>query len=99
VSEPITITDPSQRAAAVGERVRIVGVQTRTKIPSVCGVDVDGDDDLADREVEVVGILEVDTVEDADPYSANRGAGVFYRVVDPETGRLAHPRGRAAAPT
>lgn len=89
--EPLEITDPSQLAAAVGRRVRIVGVQTRTKIPSVCGADVDGDYALADRRVEVVGILEEQVVERADPFSANRGTGTFYRVVDPETGRLARP--------
>lgn len=88
---PILITDASQRAAAVGKRVRIVGVQTRTKIPTVCGVDVDGDYQLSDKRVVVTGVLERTVVEQVDPYAASRGPGTFYRVVDQQTGRLARP--------
>ena len=87
----IVITDPGQRAAAVGERVRVVGVQTRSKIPTVCGVDVDGDAALSDKRVVVIGILERVVVDEVDPYAASRGPGTFYQVIDEKTGRLARP--------
>jgi hypothetical protein len=85
------INDSKQLDAAVGRNVTIVGVQTRTKIPTVCGVDVDGSDDLSERKVIVRGVLHRDVVTSAEapPTSANRGPGTFYSVVDPSTGRLA----------
>jgi hypothetical protein len=83
------ITDRQQLDAAVGSIVTIVGVQTRTKIPTVCGVDVDGADELADHKVIVRGVLHRDVVTEASPTAANRGNGTFYSVVDPATGQLA----------
>jgi hypothetical protein len=85
----VVITEPNQRAAAVGRRVTIIGVQTRTKLPTVCGVDVDGDYALSDREVIVNGVLHRDVVTEVDNTMANRGRGTFYSVIDPATGALA----------
>jgi hypothetical protein len=86
-----TITDAGQREAAAGKPVRIIGVQTRTKVPTVCGVDVDGDYELSDKMVMVTGRLEKRVVDSVDPHTANRGTGTFYSVIDETTGRLARP--------
>ena len=83
------ITDASQREGAVDHEVTIVGVQTRTKIPTVCGVDVDGAYALSDRRVIVRGVLRRTVVTEVDPMTANRGTGTFYSVIDPATGVLA----------
>jgi hypothetical protein len=93
-SEPIIITDPSQREAAVGKLVTVVGVQTRTKAPTVAGVDIDADDALADKRVRVTGILHKKVVEPRPPSApivASRGPGTYYHLVDPKTGTLAKP--------
>jgi hypothetical protein len=90
------ITDPSQLDAAVGKLVTIVGEQTRTKVPTVLGVDVDGDYDLSDKRVRVTGILHRHVVEPREPDPdelpvATRGPGIYYSVVDPATNVLAKP--------
>jgi hypothetical protein len=93
-SEPITITDPSQREAAVGASVVVIGIQTRTKQPQVNGVDVDGDYKLSDTKVIARGILKK-TVVAEEPASkdglrvASRGAGTFFAVIDPATKKIA----------
>ncbi|MCY1071218.1 hypothetical protein OV090_41130 [Nannocystis sp. RBIL2] len=83
------ITDRSQPAAAVGKTVTIIGPQTRTKQPTVHGVDVDGDYALSDRTVIVRGVLRETVVTEVDPTVAGRGPGTYYAVVDPATGELA----------
>lgn len=93
----LVITDPSQREAAVGQRVVVVGTLRRSKMPQVNGVDVGADDALSDRRVRVEGILRKRVVEPAEPEAgglpvATRGPGTYYSVVDPETGQLARPR-------
>jgi hypothetical protein len=92
--DEITITDPSQREAAVGKSVVVIGVQTRTKQPQVNGVDVDGAYELSDKKVVARGVLEK-TVVPEEPRSedglvvASRGAGTFYAVIDPATKQIA----------
>ena len=87
------ITDAAQLADHVGEVVTLRGVQTRTKIPTVCGVDVDGDGALSDQAVTATGRLEQEVVApaDVDPTEQSRGAGTFYRLVDVTSGALVHP--------
>jgi hypothetical protein len=86
--EQSVITDRSQLDAAVGQHVVIRGVQTRTKIPTVLGVDVAGPYEHSDKEVTAAGVLHRWEVkpEEVNPRVASRGAGVFYRLVDPKTG-------------
>lgn len=88
---PPVLTDAAQLADHVGEVVTLRGVQTRTKIPTVCGADVDGDDALTDQPVSATGRLEAETVEAADPTVQSRGPGTYYRLVDATTGALARP--------
>ena len=83
-----------QLDAAVGQRITIIGVQSRTKQPMVLGVDVDGDYALSDRRVRATGILERRTVApkpfDPDaPAQTSRGPGTSYSLVDPQRGGLA----------
>jgi hypothetical protein len=92
---------------AVGKWVRLEGTITNSKQPQIAGVDVDEPSvpipGSAFRSVIRVGgkpgwaegVLERTVVrpEDVDNTFANRGAGVFYRLVDPSTGHTAeaHP--------
>ena len=83
------ITSADQLEAAVGKSVTLLGIQSRTKTPTVCGVDVEGDYALSDRKVIVRGVLRRHVVTEVDPMTANRGPGSFYSVEDPATGQLA----------
>lgn len=90
----MTITDPSQREAAVDKAVVVIGIQTRTKQPQVNGVDVDGDYKLSDTKVVARGILRKHVVPEEPPSKdglqvASRGAGTFYAVIDPATKQIA----------
>src|SRR5262245_36079921 len=76
-SASVVVTRPDQLEAVVGKTVTVIGTQTRTKIPTVCGADVDGEDALADREVIVEGVVKREVVTEVDPMTANRGTGVF----------------------
>jgi hypothetical protein len=69
---------------AVGRHVTVIGLQSRTKRPMVCGIEVDGDYDLSDRRVIAHGILKRYVVkeEDVDNTMQNRGAGTFYSLQD-----------------
>ena len=101
-TEPPVLTDPATLDAHVGQLVTLRGTLTRTKIPTILGVDVEGPapDALADRPAEATGTLEreVVTQEELDAQIAtmgqfaNRGAGTFYRLVRPGGGGLASPR-------
>ncbi|MFW5920658.1 MAG: hypothetical protein ACOCUS_02370 [Polyangiales bacterium] len=93
---PRTFTEcPEDLDSLVGRRITLVGAQTRSKVPSVCGVDVDGAYELSDKTVEVTGRLERHVIEErppSDPPIATRGPGTYYRLVDPATGDLAETR-------
>lgn len=97
----ITITSLDQLDDAVGQRVTIVGVQTRTKIPTVLGVDIDGEYELSDARVTATGVLERYVVEPRPPDApaiAWRGPGTFYRLVAPEGGLAKTAPAPAPAP-
>ena len=88
--------DPRALDAHLGAVVTLVGVQTRTKQPTVCGADVDGDYALSDRTVRVTGVLHRTIVNRPEPKPgdemvATRGSGTYYDVTDPKTGALARP--------
>jgi hypothetical protein len=92
--DTITIREASEREAAVGKSVVVIGIQTRTKQPQVNGVDVDGAYELSDKKVVARGILEKNVVPEEPPRKdglqvASRGAGTFYSVIDPTTKMLA----------
>ena len=93
---PRVITTAAELDGAVGALVTLVGVQTRSKIPTVLGVDVDGAHELSDRRVRVTGVLRRHVVPDRpadpdEPVAASRGPGTYHFIVDPATGRLARP--------
>ena len=93
---PPVLRDGSNLDAYVGKVVTLVGPQTRTKQPTVCGVDVDGDYALSDRMVRVTGVLQRRVVP---PYDspvgseivATRGPGTYYSLVDEKRHELARP--------
>jgi hypothetical protein len=100
-------TDVRAVDEGVGKWVRLEGIVTNSKQPQIAGVDVEERTDpipefiqrMAIRRGEMPawaeGVLERTVVrpEDLIPLSANRGAGTFYRLIDPATGRTAeaHP--------
>ena len=102
-------TDGAALAAALGEWVRVEGEVSNTKVPQIAGVDVAMPTEpiTGSRWEQVVelrgtpawaeGILERRVVrpEQVDHTIASRGAGTFYRLVDPGTGKtaVAYPAG------
>jgi hypothetical protein len=80
---------PVDLDALVGQEVTLIGVQTRTKIPSVCDIDVEGDYDLSDTVVFATGILQRTEVKPrgkGEPIVAWRGPGVYYSLTTPDGG-------------
>lgn len=79
--------------AYVGKVVTRVCVQTRSKQPAMCGVDVDGDYALSDRLVRATGVLgrRVIPRRDEPTQVATRGPGTYYTLVDATTHQLARP--------
>ena len=70
----------------VGKLITIKGTVTNTKIPTIMGIDIYSDDpDLRGQLGIATGILQktVFTEDEIDKYSANRGAGTFYNLKDP----------------
>lgn len=77
-----TLTERSQLAACVGKRVTLRGVVSRTKIPSILGVDVDADYELSERVGVATGTLTTYTLPEPDPddplVAASKGPGTYY---------------------
>jgi len=103
------ITKVSQREILVGQFVRIEGVVSNTLMPQLVGVDIEMPSepiagsvarkviDLRDKSAWAEGVLVRNVVrpEEIRPGTQNRGAGVFYRLLDPQTSKTAvvHPAG------
>ena len=94
---PIRITDPAQLASAVGKPVLLEGVVTNTRIATLLGCDVESESpDLRGQRAVAEGVVsrEVITAEQIERAAAegeriaHRGAGTFYRLTNPRTGRL-----------
>jgi len=85
------IRAPSERVASIGRWVRLEGLVTTAKQPDIAGVDVDADRDLGGHPGSAEGILIRSIVREneVDPFSQTRGAGTFYYLFDPYTGKLA----------
>jgi hypothetical protein len=97
LATPPLIEDEAAVAAAAGTLVTLRGDLSRTKIPTLLGVDVDpGSADGGDR-VEATGWLEVTEVTQAELDAkiaevgqfAHRGPGTFRRLVAPDRNGLA----------
>ena len=103
----VVITDPNQRDAATGKWVRVEGAVSDTKMPQIAGVDIDEPSDpipgssarrvrdIRGQRAWAEGILVRHVVrpEDVNNSFANRGAGTFFELRDPRTGKtaIAHP--------
>ena len=72
----------------VGKSITIKGAVTNTKIPTIMGIDILSDNpNLRGKLGVATGILQktVLTEDEIDKYAANRGAGTFYKLLDPDT--------------
>ncbi len=89
--------DGDALAAAVGDLVTLRGTMSRTRIPTLLGVDVAEGSAEPEQLAEASGWLERDDVTQAEIDArvaregqyAHRGAGTFYRLVAPSGGGLA----------
>jgi hypothetical protein len=97
---PALITDRSQLRDHLDQLVTLRGELTRTKIPTILGVDVDEGTATPGALAEATGVLRGDRVtqEEIDErirqsgQFAHRGAGTFYKLVRPSGGGLAAAR-------
>jgi ABC-type Fe3+-hydroxamate transport system substrate-binding protein len=95
MNSPPILTEESQIADYTGQVVCLQGFVSNTKIPQLLGVDITSDTpDLRGEKATATGILRMEIVKskEVDPYSANRGAGTFYQLVDEKTGSLVQVR-------
>ena len=82
----ITETNIKDLDSYVGKTITIKGIVKNSKVPTLLGIDIEKDNDNLDgKMVKATGILKKNIVTKADPYSANRGVGTFYRLIDPVT--------------
>lgn len=91
---PMVITKSADVPGAVGKLVTLDGVVENSKIPTLLGVDVE-ETSLRGARAVATGRLERYTIAPRgpdEPIVASRGPGTYYRLVDPQTGRLAQPR-------
>ncbi len=94
----IVITNRDDLSKYVGKIVTLRGTQTRSKIPHVLGVIVNGDYDLSEKMVEVTGRLTSFETTQADVEAFDEkqkkqhsaairpSVGINYTIRDPETG-------------
>lgn len=98
MTDPV-IRSPTEVDAHVGQIVTLEGEVAQSKIPTLLGVDVNetGSDghDARGKRCRATGRLEKTVVTqqeiDREPISANRGAGTFYALVNPDGQGLARP--------
>jgi hypothetical protein len=79
----MVITERTQLAGCVGQVVTLRGMVTRTKIPTILGVDVDAG--FADQLGEATGTLAQYTVAPqlpGEPIRAQRSPGTYYALHD-----------------
>ena len=72
----------------VGQKITIKGMVQNSKQAQIIGVDIEtSNPDLRGKKAKATGVLKKHVVkqEDVDPFSANRGAGTFYRLVQTGT--------------
>jgi hypothetical protein len=89
MDKPIIVTDQADLEKYIGKVITIKGVVTNSKVPMIIGVDVSSDNpDLRGQLAQATGVLIKIVVDekDVDQFSANRGAGTFYRLKDVKTG-------------
>lgn len=75
------VTDREQLAACVGKTVTLRGVVSRSKIPSILGVDVDAAYSLSDQVGVATGTLGTYTIRERgpdEPIVASKGPGTYY---------------------
>jgi hypothetical protein len=102
LTPPRVITDRAELAGAVGELVTLRGALSRTRIPTILGVDVEASSAGHEQPAEATGWLEREVVTQAEIDArvassgqyANRGAGTFHRLVAPDGAGLATARRR-----
>lgn len=100
VTMPI-VTEQTNVAKYVGQKITIVGKVSNTKMPQILGVDVSsGSTDIRGRMAEATGVLERFEVTEAQIKEmdrlgiAHRGPGVFYRLRDEKKNAEAQVRER-----
>lgn len=98
---PVIVTQADQIDAAVGKIVTLRGSVENSRQATLLGVDIDSDaPDLRGQPATATGRLErtvvtqaeIDQRIAAEGQFAHRGAGTFYRLVEPTTGQLAKVR-------
>lgn len=77
------VTRADQVPKCVGKQITLRGVVSRTKQPSILGVDVEADYALSDQLGEATGLLVTYTVEAQTPDKPliqSKGPGTYYRL-------------------
>lgn len=94
---PAHIADPTLLEASVGRRVTLVGQLRTCRNPTIIGVEVLAEPRDCGKAVEATGVLRTVVVAASpavpiDESIGARGAGVYYQLVDPIDGTVAHAR-------
>ena len=88
----VMMTAPLSWEPYIGAEVQLIGKVSRTKVPTILGVEIDPRDVEPGERASAVGVVDAVIVPDrdpADPPVASRGPGTYYRLINPKTNKLA----------
>jgi hypothetical protein len=83
-----TITTNTNLDSYLSKLITIKGEVSNTKIPQILGIDVSCEEDCSNGEIGIAtGILVkiVVSKQDINRYTQNRGAGIFYKLMEPNS--------------
>ncbi|MGC4072036.1 MAG: hypothetical protein QM760_05880 [Nibricoccus sp.] len=88
------VEERTQLDRYVGRKIKIIGEVSRTKTPTIMGVEVEASYDLCGTICEAEGVLVrwVVTEKNLKPWMQSRGAGVFYRLRKPFSNETVHAK-------
>lgn len=88
----VLMTAPTDWSSLIGTEVQVVGHVSRSKVPTILGIEVDADSEQAGKRATATGVVDAIIIAEpnpADPPAAMRGPGTYYRLINPKTQKLA----------
>jgi hypothetical protein len=88
----VLMTAPGSWTTLLGTEVQIIGKVSRTKVPTILGVEIDSGDLEPGKRASAIGVIDAVVVRERDPGEppvATRAPGTYYRLINPKTNKLA----------
>ena len=88
----VLMAAPAHWEPYIGTEVQLIGTVSRTKVPTILGVEIDATRVEPGQRASATGIIDAIIVEEqksGDPIVATRGPGTYYRLISSKTNKLA----------